>query len=83
MFQTVPEPDSRQDPARRVECFLPIHATNQQRHGHIFQRRKLREQVMELIDKTEVPVSPISAANFSQRREILAHQGYVARRWRI
>src|SRR6266852_446723 len=36
---------------------LPRHFPQQKRHGHVFQRRKFRQQVVELPDETEFMIS--------------------------
>jgi hypothetical protein len=44
---------------------LSIRAANQQGHGDIFQGRKLGQQVMELIDESEMAVSPVAPFNLA------------------
>src|SRR5215470_1809931 len=41
---------------------LPGNIPQQQRHGHIFQGRKFRQQVMELPNKAELAVTKLSSA---------------------
>jgi len=51
--QAMAEADALQYGGCFGQCFLAIHAADQQRHGDIFQRGKLGQQVMELVDEAQ------------------------------
>ena len=48
----LPEPVCRQ-----FEPFPLRYAASKQRHGHVFKRRELRQQVMELPDVADLPIA--------------------------
>ena len=51
------KPTSLSQFAASCQRLALVHAASQQRHGHVFQRRKLRQQVMKLPDVTDLPVA--------------------------
>jgi hypothetical protein len=74
MFETVAETDRGSISAAFFMPRSALGAANQQRHGDVFQRRKLGQQVMKLIDEAEMLVAPIAAVNLAESRKITPHQ---------
>ena len=72
--------DRRQHFGCLGQCFVTLGTPNEQGHGDVFQRGKLSQQVMELVDETEVAIAPVAACHFAERRKIAAHQCHVAGR---
>src|SRR5688500_1728456 len=62
--QAMSQPDLLQDSARTVVGFGLEHATYQKRHGHVFQRGKLGQQMMKLINETERSVTQLASLCF-------------------
>ena len=60
MVQAVRQPDLRQNSLRRSARGLGRLAPNAQGHGNVVQRREFGQQVMELVDEAQVPVSPLA-----------------------
>jgi len=58
---------------------VAVHAANPKRHGHVVKCAEFRQQMMELIDKTQVLVAQLAQCRGVQTRQGLAHQRYVAR----
>ena len=58
----------------RLRLRSPSH---QQRHGHIFQRRKLRQQIMELPNKSNFAIAKIRCCVFRQRTQPQVGAVYV------
>ena len=53
MIQSRTKPQAAQQCFRSFFCGLLTHTSNQLRHHHIFQRGKVGQQMVELIDETE------------------------------
>ncbi len=49
-----------QPPRSFLLCLLPGQTPQQKRHGHIFQCRKLRQQVVELPDEADFAIAKLS-----------------------
>ncbi len=63
----------------RSFCFdlRPGLPPNQERHGHVFQRRKFRQQVMELPYETDLAVTKIGGVIFGERIQSQVGAVYV------
>ena len=68
---------------RAARAFLVGQAPDAQRHGHVVQRAELGQQVVELIDKTQVLVAQITLLRRRQLRQVLAMQVHAARGGRV
>src|SRR5580692_2898102 len=66
------------EPPRSV-CvgFLPGTTPKQERHGHIFQCRELRQQIMELPNKTDFAVTKLGRSVLRKRSQMQVGEVYV------
>ncbi len=74
VVESVPQPDLREYRRRPSLGFGFRHPADEQRHGHVFQRGKLRQQVMELIDEAEMPIAHFAAFRIANLGQIAPHQ---------
>ena len=58
-------------------------AADPQRHRHVVQRAELGQQVMKLINKTQVLIAQAPLLPSAQARELLAHEEHLALRGRV
>ena len=62
---------------------VAVASANPQRHGHVVLRAEFGQEVVELVDKTQVTVAPLALLGSAERREQLALQLHAALRGRI
>ena len=63
--------------------FGAVLAANPQRHGHVVQCTELGQQMVKLVDKTQVAVAPLALLGSAQGRQQLALELHRALRWGI
>src|SRR5574343_745596 len=67
MLQTMPQHDCRKYFSRSGQRGTTLRAPNQQGHGDIFKRRKLGQQMVELINKAKMSIAPVAAIHLTER----------------
>src|SRR6185436_13714464 len=72
MLEAMTEADLRQDLLRPLESTFPVFPSDQQRHCHVLERRKFRQQVVELVDEAERRVTDFSALALAHGAELPA-----------
>ena len=75
------QPDFLQPRQRRRRGFRVGNAPDQQRHHHVLQRRELRQQVVNLPDKTDFPVAEARQLGIRQRRQLLRSEVVLYPPW--
>ena len=84
VLQPVLQPDAAQASSVAARALSGgRHAPDPQRHGDVVQRAELGQQVVELVDETQVPVAQIALHAGAQLRQVLAHQLHAAAGGRI
>jgi hypothetical protein len=78
VHQALAEPHAIQDGPRGLLGFLLGRAPHQQRHGHVFERGELRQQVMELVDETQRAIAQLAAGTLVERMDVAAGDVYRA-----
>jgi len=74
MLQALRQTHSGQRARRRLQRLGPWQSANEQRHGHVFHSAELRQQMMELINKTQVQVAQTTLLGARQARQVLPHE---------
>ena len=67
-----------QQVTRRFIGIFLRHAANQQRHRHILNRSKLRQQMVKLIDKSQRLIARHATFGFALAANIFAHDKNIA-----
>ena len=80
MLAPLCQPDTGQHGGRGLERPGTGLATDQQRHGHVLEGRKLAQQVMELVNEAQLAVAQRSAGLFREGIEPLAIDRHPAPR---
>jgi len=57
---------------------LARHAGDHQRHGYVVEGRELRQQVVELVDETQLVIAQLPPGRFRKRIQALAGHGHPA-----
>ncbi len=70
--QTLAQPHALQDLACAILRFARVHPTHEQRHGDVFQRRELGQQVMELVDEADRVVAQLAPFLLAEQMNVLA-----------
>ena len=68
-------------PQHLAGCFLSFTAgppTDQQRHGHVLDGGELAQQVVELVDETQLVIAQLPPGRFRKRIQALAGHGHPA-----
>src|SRR3546814_3901257 len=69
MVDAFGQPYLFQHDLRLLTCLITILAAHDQRHGHVIQGRKLRQQMMELVHETQATVTQLATLLFRKRSE--------------
>ena len=73
MRQPVTQPHFNECHPRLLFSLLARHSPDQQRHRHIFQRREFSQQMMKLVDESDMTITPHSSCCLIDSHQILAH----------
>jgi hypothetical protein len=79
VHQPFAEADALENGARALHRGVLRFTPHQQRHGDVFQRRELRQQVMELVDEAECAVAQLAARLLRQRVNVAAGDAHRPR----
>ena len=78
MLQPVLQADTGQRRRGRSRAVGRRHAPDPERHRHVVERAEFRQQMVELVDKPEVPVAHVALCARAQSGQVLAHQLHAA-----
>ena len=70
VLEPVPEPHFAEHLDGARVRFCNWHAPDQERHRHVLDRGEFRQQMMELIDETQLPVAQLAASRLIERLDI-------------
>jgi len=79
MLAAIFEVNFPQPVGRRRQSFRLAHAAGQQRHGHVFQSRELRQQIMELPDVADLAIAKAAASRSESWATLIEAQCTVPR----
>src|SRR5512139_4153126 len=71
----MPETDFLEDRRGARQRTGTLHAADEEGHGGVFQRGKLGQQMMELVDEAERAVAQLAALGLGDREGVAPHQG--------
>ena len=74
MREAMAKADFFEDDSGARQRLDPVHAPDEKRHGRIFLRGELGQQMVELVDETERTVAQIAALGLGNREGVAPHQ---------
>ena len=78
MLTALGQADQPQHLTSRLLSFTTGPPTDQQRHGHVLDGGELAQQVVELVDETQLVIAQLPPGRFRKRIQALAGHGHPA-----